>query len=402
MFTPVSLVLSLLLGLMSLLLPLAGVALVYKATHPPERRIQTSRVDGTDRPPTREVPAETRVLSWQERWQDAAVWVPLALGLLLLLLPFWGRALVEARYPVASDEPVPLHGEIHDLKRSDGTTIHAEIFGPAGAPTLVLTHGWSTDNTEWFYAKRQLAGHFRLIVWDLPGLGQTGSPADNDFSLEKMAIDLHTVLALAHGKPVIVVGHSIGGMINLTFCKLFPQDMQTRVAGLVELDSSYTNPVKTTKNGKLNLALQKPIAEPLLHAMIPLSGLFRAMNWLSYKEGLQSASNASSAFDGTESRGQLDLVSRYSFESSPAVVARGTLAMFHWDMTPELPQISIPVLAIVGKDDTTTLPDASETMASTIPHGKLQILPIVRHYSLLESNQAVDAALLSFANDVLR
>jgi pimeloyl-ACP methyl ester carboxylesterase len=326
----------------------------------------------------------------------------MTVGLLLLLLPWWGRSLVQARYPAGGQEPVPLHGETHYLKRSDGTTIHAETFGPAGAPTLVLTHGWSTDNTEWFYAKRQLAGQFRLIVWDLPGLGQTTAPADKDFSLQRMAADLHTVLTLSDGKPVVMVGHSIGGMINLTYCEMYPQDLKTRVAGLVEVDSSYTNPVKTTKNSKLNLALQKPLAEPLLHAMVPFSGVVRALSWLSYQEGLQSLSNARSAFDGTETRGQLDLVSRYSFESSPATVARGTLAMFHWDMTPELRQITVPVLMIVGKDDTTTLPIASQTMASNIPEAKLQILPIGRHYSLLESNESVDAAIASFARGVLR
>ena len=240
MLTPVSLLVGFLVALLSLLLPVVGIALVYKAMHPPVRRVQTTRVDGKDRPFAREIPAETRVVGWQERWRDPAVWAPMAAGLLLLFLPFWGRSLVQARYPVGGEEPVPLHGEIHDLKRSDGTTIHAEVFGPVNAPTLVLTHGWSTDNTEWFYAKRQLAGPFRIIVWDLPGLGETMSPADDDFSLERMATDLHTVLTLANGKPVVIVGHSIGGMINLTFCKMYPQDLKTRVAGLVALDSSYT------------------------------------------------------------------------------------------------------------------------------------------------------------------
>ena len=55
-----------------------------------------------------------------------------------------------------------------------------------------------------------------------------------------MATDLNTVLTPADGKPVVIVGHSIGGMINLTPCKMYPQDLKTRVAGLVELDSSYT------------------------------------------------------------------------------------------------------------------------------------------------------------------
>jgi pimeloyl-ACP methyl ester carboxylesterase len=324
------------------------------------------------------------------------------LGLLLLFLPFYGRGFVQSRYPAGNEEPHPLRGEMHDLSRSDGTKIHAEVFGPPDAPVLLLTHGWSTDNTEWFFAKRQLASQFRIIVWDLPGLGQTMPHSDDNFSLESMASDLQTVLALAGGKSVVLVGHSIGGMINLTFCKLFPQELGTRVAGIVQVDSTYTNPVRTTKNSGLNLALQKPVGEPLLHTMIALSPVFRALNWFSYQEGFTSSHNAESAFDGTETRGQLDLVSRYSYESSPAVVARGALAMFHWDMAPELSRVTVPVLVIVGKDDTTTLPEASETMASAIPKAQLLKLPIGRHYSLLESNRAVDSAIADFAHTVLR
>ena len=64
--------------------------------------------------------------------------------------------------------------------------------------------------------------------------------------------------------------------------------------------------------------------------MIPLSELVRAANWVLYQEGILYLNNASSAFAETETRGQLDLVSRFKFESSPGVVARGTLAMFHW------------------------------------------------------------------------
>ena len=125
--------------------------------------------------------------------------------------------------------------------------------------------------------KRQLAQQFRIIVWDLPGLGQTALPADGTVTLEGMATDLGTVLGLADGKPAVLVGHSIGGMINLTFCKLHPQDVGTRVAGIVQVDTSYTNPVRTTKDSGLNLALQKPVGEPVLHVMIALSPVVRAI-----------------------------------------------------------------------------------------------------------------------------
>lgn len=49
------------------------------------------------------------------------------------------------------------------------------------------------------------------------------------------------------------------------------------------------------KDSRLSLALQKPIAEPLLHAMVPLSSLLHAVNWLNYQEGLTYLRNAESS-----------------------------------------------------------------------------------------------------------
>ena len=325
------------------------------------------------------------------------------MGVFLLLLPLgFGRALVQHSFPAAADEPHALIGGVQDLKRPDGTKIHVEVFGADNSPQLVLTHGWSMTSSEWFYAKKQLAGRFRLIVWDLPGLGQTEQPKNNSDSLEQMAADLDQVLSVAQGKPVVLVGHSIGGMTNLTLAKLHPERFGSQVKGIVQVDTTYTNPVKTTSNSRLNLALQKPVAEPILNLMIPFSPLVQFVSRISYREGILNLENAKSSFAGTESRGQVDLVSRLQVQASPAVVARGTLAMFHWDASATLPQISVPVLLLVGAEDTTTIPGASATMQRSIPHGRMQLIEAGRHYALLERNEAVDDAIAEFAESLLR
>ncbi len=417
MLTPIALLYGLLLGLVALAIPIAGLALLWKAAHPRARFVRVVRTRensaqaaeqhaGQRTVPVAE-PEQVRPLSWRERWREPSVLIPLLAGVLLVLLPLGlGRFLVQYAFRAGADEPHVLRGESTDLRRPDGTRIHVEQFGPAGAsdpgaPILVLTHGWGTDGTEWYYAKRQLAGRFHLIVWDLPGMGETDQPRSQSDALEQMATDLHQVLTLAGGKRVVLVGHSIGGMTNLTFAKLYPEALGPQVAGIVQVDTSYTNPVRTVKDSSLNLALQKPVGEPLLHAMVPLSEVVRAANWLSYQEGLQYLSNAKSAFAGTETRGQLDMVSRFQFESSPGVVARGTLAMFHWDMTPVLAQIHVPVLILVGRQDTTTLPVASETMHRSIPGAVLQVVEPGRHYALLERNREVNDAIARFAGAVL-
>lgn len=183
-------------------------------------------------------------------------------------------------------------------------------------------------------------------MWDLPRLGETEQTKDKSDSLEQMATDLHQVLSVAQGRPVVLIGHSVGGMTNLTTsAKLYPDALGAQVKGIVQVDTTYTNPVKTTSHSRLNLALQKPLAEAILHLMIPFSALVRIANWISCREGILYLSSASSSFAGTETRGQLDLVSRFQFESSPGVVARGTLAMFHWDATAVLPQMKVLCLS---------------------------------------------------------
>ena len=115
---------------------------------------------------------------------------------------------------------------------------------------------------KWDGAKRQLAGPFRLIAWDQPGMGGTEQPRDQSDTLEQMATDLHEVLSLAAGRPVVLVGHSLGGMTNLTFAKMYPELLGSQVKGIVQVDTTYTNPVRTTEDSSLNLALQKPVGEP--------------------------------------------------------------------------------------------------------------------------------------------
>jgi pimeloyl-ACP methyl ester carboxylesterase len=406
---PIPLLISFLIGLLSLAFLTGGLLFLYRAWRRykvvRQRTLHHRRPEILSHPQT--VTGQGRHVNdpaWsREALADRSVWTPLVAGLFLLLFTFAGRHVIELAFPAGKDEPKEIHSEtVQELTQPDGTKIHAEVFGRPDAPTLVFTHGWSTSNTEWYYAKRHLSDQFRLIFWDLPGLGQSTQPENRNFALEKMASDLESVLSLAHGQPVVLVGHSIGGMINLTFCRLFPDRLGHQVAGIVQVDTSYTNPVLTTKNAGFSRAIQKPVGEPLLYAMIGLSPLVRAMNWLSYQNGTLQLMNAHSSFAGSETRGQLDLISRYGYRSSPEVVARGTLAMFHWDATPVLPHVNVPVLILVGQQDTTTLPSASEYMQQSMPQARLEKVSPSAHYGLLEQNQRYDSALARFAAACLK
>ncbi|MCZ0900984.1 alpha/beta fold hydrolase, partial [Microcoleus sp. HI-ES] len=167
-----------------------------------------------------------------------------------------------------------------------------------------------------------------MIVWDLPGLGKSTRPKNSDYSLEKFARDLEAVIAIAGNKPVILLGHSIGGMITLTFSRLFPELLGSRVAGLILVDTTYTNPVNTAIFSSLLRALQKPLLQPMLYLTIALEPIMWGMTWLSYLNGSLHISVELSGFKGTETRGQLEFSAFLSALGSPGVLARGTLGMF--------------------------------------------------------------------------
>lgn len=294
--------------------------------------------------------------------------------------------------------PQSIRGTSYRLQRPDGTTLYAEVLGPTDGVPLILTHGWGLDLNEWCYLKKRLAAEYRLIVWDLPGLGQSTPPATNDWSLDKLAGDLEAVVELAGGKPAILVGHSIGGMIVLTYCRHFPQDLGERVMGLVLAQTTYTNPVKTTSMAALYTALQKPVLEPLCHLMIWLSPVVWVLNWLSYWNGSAHRSTERSSFSGEETRHQLKFITRYYVAAWPAVVARGMLGMFRYDASDVLASIAVPTLVVAGDDDTTCKPEASDTLAASIARAELVKLDKAKHCGLFEHHDRFESVLAGFVS----
>lgn len=371
------------------------------------RTVEVVEVEREAPPPDRpgDPPVEREVVRhepWQLGLNRATAFLVGGLTLLVWSLCGWlVRPLLTAARGGMAATPDRRPGEQGALRRDDGTELHVETYGPADAPVLVLTHGWSLDRDEWCYARQELGDRFRLITWDLPGLGRSSRPANNDYSLERMARDLDAVIGLAGGRPVVLVGHSIGGMIQLTYCRLFPEAMGERVRGMVIAQSTYTNPVRTAKGAELLAPLQRPVLEPLCHVMVWLSPLFRVFHVLSYLNGSAHRHTESSSLSGRETRGQLEYLTRYFLTSSPAVVARGFLAMFRYDATDVLPAVRVPTLIVAGDRDTQCLPDASAEMAATIPGARLVTLSDAKHAGVFEHHRDFHAHVEAFAEACL-
>ena len=337
-----------------------------------------------------------------------------ALALLLFLIAITGKTLVRgilrltsgssAARPAASED-VPRQTRDGATSRQrinnpDGSHLQVEIYGPDGAPPIVMTHGWGLNSTAWYYAKRELGQRYRLILWDQPGLGLSTRPANRDFSLEKLARDLHSVLALAGDQPAILLGHSIGGMIVLTFCRLFPEDLRTRVAGLVLTATTYTNPVRTVIGAPFLTAIETPILKPLMYLTVVLSPLVWLMNWMSYLNGSSHTATKLTSFGGSETWSQIDFAALFQAKASPAVLARGMLGMMRYDATGTLSTIPSPTLIVPGDIDPVCKPEASERMRAAIPRAQLRALPQTKHLGFIEHHATYASYVEEFARSL--
>jgi pimeloyl-ACP methyl ester carboxylesterase len=330
----------------------------------------------------------------------------LAIALILMLLALGGGTIVKAILRLtrsktaetdADPRKMPKAVSQQRLRRPDGSELHIEFYGPEDGIPIVLTHGWGLDSREWNYLKQDLSDRFRLIVWDEPGLGKSTPPTNRDYSLKNLARDLEAVLALAGDKPSILLGHSIGGMITLTFCGLFASMLRSRIMGIVLTHTTPTNPVRTTSGAAFYTAIEKPVLMPLMYLTIALSPLVWLMNWLSYLNGSAHLSTKHSSFGGTETWEQIDFFTRFQPEAWPAVMARGMLGMMRYDATETLAGISVPTLVVAGDQDSVTKPEASERIRSGIPKARLITLAPAKHLGLIEHHTRYAEVVREFA-----
>jgi pimeloyl-ACP methyl ester carboxylesterase len=122
------------------------------------------------------------------------------------------------------------------VRCSDGAVIHVEVDEPdAGAdpaaPTVVLVHGFALNLDCWHFQRRALRGRHRVVLYDQRSHGRSPRAEANE-TIDQLGKDLASVVTQVTRGPVVLVGHSMGGMSVIAFAQDHPRLFLDRVVGV--------------------------------------------------------------------------------------------------------------------------------------------------------------------------
>lgn len=113
--------------------------------------------------------------------------------------------------------------ERHEIVLSDGTRV-VYLEGGQGEP-LVLAHGFGADKDNFTRVARWLVPHYRVIVPDLVGFGESSHPADADYRYAAQAERLRAFAQALGLSRVHLGGSSMGGGIAMSYAVQHPQEV---------------------------------------------------------------------------------------------------------------------------------------------------------------------------------
>lgn len=334
--------------------------------------------------------------------------VGLAGGLLGLVATGAALGLVAERYAIGRtrlrpdpDAREPFFALPADRTRTvladDGLALHVEEVGPEDAPlTVVLCHGYTQSLAVWHYQRRALAGdRTRLVLWDQRSHGRSGRSAPERSTIDQLGHDLLAVLqAAVPTGPVVLVGHSMGGMTVMALADAHPELFGGRVVGVA---------LVSTSSGRLaDLTLGLPSAvTPVTRRVLPY--VTRGMRARPQRFELTRRVGTDLAFVlakrlafGTNdvSPSVVEFVETMTAACPVDVIAEFYDTFASHDKLAALDVLRpLPVVIVVGSRDRLTPEAHSRAMAEALPDADLVVASGAGHMVQLECPDLVTAQL---------
>ena len=279
-----------------------------------------------------------------------------------------------------------VHSESRDLRADDGVRLHVEIDGDELAgPTLVFAHGYVENVDVWHYPRLALRGKHRMVFFDQRSHGDSGRSPIDHITMGQLAADLRNVIDETTNGPVILIGHSMGGMAVMEFARNYPEYFDHKVKATVLVNTS---------SGRMM------VTNPAFYRLAPL--VRRGSPVITWARGGFTRPIIRTMLTGPDIRREhVDMIEKMVHRTHPSTFTHFAPLFTTLDTSEGVPTLGrVPTTVIGGVQDYLTPISHSRYIAKKIPDATLVELDRVGHFSMFENAERVIEVLDTTAEKV--
>ncbi len=265
-----------------------------------------------------------------------------------------------------------LRSASREVKANDGLRLHVEIDGDdLPGPTIVFAHGYVENVDVWHYPRLALRGKHRMVFYDHRSHGDSAQSSIANISMHQLAEDLQSVIEATTSGPVVLVGHSMGGMTVMELAGINPDLFGTVVKGVV-----LTN----TSSGRLM------VTNPFFNRLSPL--VTRTSPFVQWGRGALTSPMIRHVLTGRNARPEhLDMIEKMVHRTRASAFTHFAHLFTALDTSDGFPALGkVPTVVIAGDEDVLTPHSHGRYLAKQIPGATLVTAEGSGHFSMFEDS----------------
>jgi pimeloyl-ACP methyl ester carboxylesterase len=302
-----------------------------------------------------------------------------------------------------ADDGVELYVEIDELKRSRRPEpaavkrgrLRRKVPAPMEDLTLIFLHGYGLNMDSWHFERRDLAGIGTMVFYDQRSHGRSGRSPKENVSIEQLGRDLYGILEkFAPTGPVVLIGHSMGGMSIMALAQAHPELFGDRVigVGLCSTSAGGLDKVPIALPGRIGM-LVRTLATPTVSALARIPDVVER----SRKAGtdISYLLTRKYSFGSEVPPAYTEFVNEMIAATPISVIAEFFPIFTLHDKYGALePLQKVECVVIGGDKDHLTPFEHSEEIVRHVPGAELVEVPNCGHLGLIEHHREFTAALL--------
>ena len=277
----------------------------------------------------------------------------------------------------------------------DGIDLYVEVEGVRDADlTVIFLHGYALSQDSWHYQRRDLGDLGRLVFVDQRAHGRSARGASEHATIDQLAHDLRAVIdTVAADGPIVLIGHSMGGMTIMALADLYPGLFGDRITGAALLSSSPGRLAEVTigapaYTGRILRRLAPRFVAALARQADLVDRSRRVGSDLSY------VLTKRFAFASDVPPSLVRFAARMIAQTPIDVVAEFFPAFDAHDKLSALPVLQqVETLVMVGASDLLTPEEHSRDIVREVPGAELIVVPAAGHLLICEHPEVVNRAI---------